>query len=154
MVDEKLSPVGQKIKLLVSSLRYQNYKHQFTIDMNKEMKERINKRVLMIRFKIKKIKMLPRTKYQCLFNLGNLNLQNSINKQDQLGPFDFAINIKVRQAILGKEMMFHKETKLMLENLFLPFDKFVPKYKNAIKENEVLPKEAILMSDGSDHEIC
>lgn len=54
-----------------------------------------------------------------------------------MGPFDFSVNLKVRQAILGKEMIFHKEFKLSIDNLFLPFDKWVPLYKEAIMNNEV-----------------
>ena len=46
------------------------------------MAQKITKRSLMIRFKVKKIKMLPKTKFQCLFNLGNLNFQNSLQKTE------------------------------------------------------------------------
>jgi len=51
-------------------------------------------------------------------------------------------------------MIFHKEIKLKIEQLFLPFDKWVPVYKKARTEETQLEPSSILISDGSDHDIC
>lgn len=68
--------------------------------------------------------MLTKMKHEYNVSLANLSHTNNINKMSEVGVFKFNLSIKIKQAILGKEMVLNKNRKFKITNFFKPFDKW------------------------------